>query len=139
MTIDIETIVTAISSVGGWIVSKKFVVPYIVKAYEWIRNYKKEQDKENIDSSKELIEIKEQTNNVYENQLEFCMKQIAELQTNLTDKQKELNDYINQLSELRNKIVELQKQLYESQMKYSKLSSLCCSNKECQFRQSCNE
>jgi len=139
MTIDIETVTTVVSSVVSWIVSKKYIFPYIKQAFEWIRNYKKEKDKENIDSSKELLEIKDKSNDVYENQLQFCMKQISDLQTVLTLKQSEINDYINQLSDLRNKIVDLQKQLYDSQMKYSKLSSLCCSNKECQFRQSCNE
>lgn len=128
------TLITAGTSITTWILSKEYLFPYIVKAYEWIIGKKREKDKENIDSSKELLEIRDKANDVYENQLEFCMKQIGELQTRLTEKQYELNDYINQLAELRSKIVDMQKQLYESQIKNNKLSSLCCSNLGCKYR-----
>lgn len=134
MIITLTTIATAATSVITWIISKKFILPYLVKAYEWIMDRKRQKYKENIDSSKELLEIKDKSNDVYENQLDFCMKQITELQNNLTQKQQELNDYINQLADLRAKIVELQKELYEYQLKNSKLSAMYCGNIDCKCR-----
>lgn len=134
MPIISATLITAGTSVVTWIISKKYLLPYIVKAYEWIIDRKKQKDKTNIDSSKELLEIKDKTNDVYENQLDFCMKQITELQNNLTQKQQELNDYINQLAELRGRIVELQKELYDYQIRNSKLSIMYCGNTECRCR-----
>ncbi len=131
----ITTLITIGGTIISWIAGKKYLFPYIKQAYDWIRNYKRERDRENIDSSKELLEIKEQANDIYENQLNFCMKQISDLQDTITGKQKELNDYIDQLSQLRGKIVELQKELYQYQMKNSQLCAMYCSNSECKFRQ----
>ncbi len=139
MTITLATIATALGSIIAWITSKKFIFPYLVKIYEWLKNRKKEQDKENVDSSKELLDIKEKSNDVYQNQIEFTVNQINKLQTLLTEKQTEINDYINQLSELRTQIVKLQKELSEEQMRSNKLSSLVCCNSDCKCRQTCKD
>nr|WP_320038850.1 hypothetical protein [uncultured Bacteroides sp.] len=133
----LTTISTVAGTIISYIASKKYIFPYIVKAYEWLKNRKKEQDKENIDSSKELLDIKEKSNDVYENQLEFTLSQIDKLQKLLNDKQTEINEYINQLSSLRKQLVELQKELTNEQLKNNKLSSLVCYNSECKCRQIC--
>lgn len=45
----LTTISTVAGTIISYIASKKYIFPYIVKAYEWLKNRKKEQDKENID------------------------------------------------------------------------------------------
>lgn len=131
-------IITAISSIVAFAISKKILWKYVVQASKWLFNFKKDFDKKNVDASKELLLIKDKNNDVYENQIQFLTSQVNTLEGRINFKQEELNKYLDELQQLREKIVELQKQIYDNKLKIAHLESLCCSKLDCESRCKCN-
>lgn len=134
----ISYIITAISSIIAFIFSRRYLWKYVVQAFEWLFNFKKDFDKKNVDASKEILNIKDKNNDIYENQIEFLTAQVNTLEGRINFKQEELNKYLDELQQLREKIVELQKQIYDNKLKIAHLESLCCGNLECKSRCKCN-
>lgn len=131
-------ILTAISSIVAFALSKKYLWKYIINFFKWLLNIKKDFDKKNVDASKELLTIKDKNNDVYENQIQFLTDQIKVFEERINFKQQELNKYLDELQELREKIIQMQKQIYDNRLKIVHLQSLCCSNLECKLRCKCN-
>lgn len=127
-----ETLITVISTIATWLVSKEYLLPQITKLINWIKERKKQQDQSNIDSTKELIEIKHDSNEVYESQIKFLMSQIESFES-------ELISYQTQLETLRKKILELNNTLYNKSLVIGKLRQYCCSNEDCKFRVFCSD
>ena len=121
-----------IASIAGWIASKKWIFPYIIKMWKWLKERKKENDKNNIDASKELTQIKEDQNNVYENQIDFLVNQLNTLENQLAN-------YQIQLEKMRAKILELNSSIYSQSLTIGKLKSFSCCKADCPYRQLCDE
>ena len=120
----------ALSSILGWVVSKKWLFPAILSAWKWLRNEQTEVGLNNINTSKELNNIKEDTNNVYENRIEFFVKQLTLLEDQLAKHSVEL-------AELRNKIVELNNKLYQKTITIAQLKEMSCCVSDCKYRKLC--
>lgn len=134
----IQTIITGITAIFTYIISKKYLFKYIIQFIEWLFNFKKDFDKKNVDASKELLEIKDSSNNVYENQIIFLTEQVKTFEERINFKQNELNKYLDELSELRQKILVLQKDVYNNQVQIAQLKSMYCGNISCQARINCD-
>lgn len=134
----INYIITALSSIIAFGLSKKYIWRYVVQAFNWLFNFKKDFDKQNVDASKELLTIKDKNNDVYENQIQFLTDQIKIFEERINNKQQELNKYLDELQELREKIIQMQKQIYDNRLKIVHLQSLCCSNLDCKLRCKCS-
>lgn len=132
MTAIIQTIITICSTIITWLIGKKYLLPYIIKAWEWLRERKHKQDANNIDATKELTAIKKESNEVYESQITFLTTQVEHLEN-------ELLQFQNQLELLRKKILELNQKLFHKSMLIDKLKHLCCKNEGCKMRVYCNE
>lgn len=132
MSITLQTIITAVSTLCAWLISKKWLLPYIVKAWEWLKERKHKQDNDNIDATKELTAIKKESNEVYESQIKFLTTQVEHLEN-------ELLQFQNQLEILRKKILELNQKLFHKSMLIDKLKNLCCKNKHCKMRIYCDD
>lgn len=127
-----QTIVTAVSTLCAWLISKKWLLPYIVKVWEWLKERKHKQDTSNIDATKELTAIKKESNEVYESQITFLTTQVEHLEN-------ELLQFQNQLELLRKKILELNQKLFHKSMLIDKLKHLCCKNEGCKMRVYCDD
>lgn len=132
MNIDITALLTTLGTIATWLLSKNFLLPEIVKLWNWITNKKTEFDQKNVDASQELVDYKEASNNMYQNQIQFLMNQI-------TDLEKELLAYQEQLEKMRKKILELNSQLYNKALVIGKLQQYCCANENCKYRMKCND
>lgn len=130
--------ITILSSISVFILSKKYLWKYVVQAFQWLFNLKKDFDKKNVDASKEILNIKDRNNDIYENQIEFLTAQVKAFEDRINFKQQELNKYLDELQQLREKIVEMQKQIYNNRLKIAHLESLCCSKLDCESRCKCN-
>ena len=122
----------AIGSIAAFILSKKWVVPLLIKCWHWLKHEKKEYDDNNIDSSKELTNIKNSNVKVYESQINFLVNQLQTLEL-------QLDNYSVQLEKLREKILELNTSLFNKSMTIGKLREMSCCKSDCQFREMCNE
>lgn len=127
-----NTFITIISTVITWLLGKQFLLPQIVRLWNYIKEKKKEQDKSNVDSTKELIEIKQNNNDLYQNQISFLVKQVEYFEN-------ELLNYQSQLELLRKKILELNNQLYSKSLIIGKLRQYCCANEDCKYRIYCSD
>lgn len=127
-----QTIGTIILSIGGWLVGQKFLLPYLIKVWNWIRGKKKEFDDENVDASKEILNVKLQSQEVYESQINFLMSQIDRLE-------KEINSHQEQLGKMRSMVLELNSRLFKKDVLIGKLRELCCANTSCKFRVMCTD
>lgn len=123
-----EQIFIVIGSVLSYIGAKKWIFPLFVQLWDWLVA----NGRRNIDTSRELKDIEERTNDTYENQIDFLVKQIEHLE-------KELLQYSEQLEKLRAKILELNQKLFNKSMAISKLREIACTNTECKFRQYCTD
>lgn len=137
MTTAISTVITAISTLIVWLAGKKFLFPYILQFWKWLQDKKQEVDIHQISVTKEINNIKDESNNVYEGQIDFLNRQIVTLEEQLESKMQDINHYIAELTELRKQIVELSTKVYSNEMQIAKLQKLCCSNKECNYRITC--
>ena len=131
MNIDMEAFVTTLGTILAWFMGKQFFLPYIIKFWDWITQKKKDFDEKNVDASKEIVDYKNNTNNMYESQIQFLMEQITSLEA-------ELLSYQEQLEKMRKKILELKSQLYNKALVIGKLQQYCCSNEQCKYRQRCD-
>ena len=131
MNIDMEAFVTTLGTILAWFMGKEFFIPHIIKFWNWLTNQKKEFDEKNVDASKEIVDYKNNTNNMYESQIQFLMEQITSLEA-------ELLSYQEQLEKMRKKILELNSQLYNKALVIGKLQQYCCSNEQCKYRQRCD-
>lgn len=127
-----ETVGTIVLTILGWLASEKFLLPQIVKLWNWIRGIKKEQDKFNVDVNKEILNVKEQNTEIYESQINFLMNQIDRLE-------QEINQHQEQLAKMRSMILELNSRLFKKDVIIGKLRELCCANVNCKFREYCTD
>ena len=132
MTITIQTIITAISTLIGWLVSKKYIFPHIFKLWQWLKERRRENENHNVNLKKELTDLNEKSNDVYENQINFLMQQVKQLEN-------ELIEYQKQLEQFRSKILELNNNLYHKSLTIGKLRQYCCKNEECKMRIYCDD
>ncbi len=70
--------------------SKKYLFPQLLKFGEWIKERKKENEKHNVNLKKELTDLTDKSNDVYENQINFLMQQVKQLENELIEYQKQL-------------------------------------------------
>jgi uncharacterized coiled-coil DUF342 family protein len=119
-----EQIITIGGTIVAWLAAQKWVFPLIVQLWNWLID----NGRRSIDTSKELKDIEEKTNNTYEDQINFLVGQIDHLE-------KQLLQYSEQLEKLRSKILELNQKLFNKSMEISKLREMACCNQECKFRQ----
>ena len=122
MTITIHTIITAISTLITWLLSKKFLFPQLLKFWQWLKERKKENENHNVNLKKELTDLTDKSNDVYENQITFLMQQVKQLKN-------ELIEYQKQLEQFRSKILELNNNLYHKSLTIGKLRQFCCKMK----------
>lgn len=127
-----QTIGTIILSIGGWLAGQKFLLPLLVKGWDWLRGKKKEFDDENVDASKSILDIKQQSQEVYESQINFLMNQIDRLE-------QEINNHQGQLQKMRSMVLELNSRLFKKDILIGKLRELCCANADCKFRVMCTD
>lgn len=127
-----ETVGTIVLTILGWLASEKFLLPQIVKLWNWIRGIKKEQDKFNVNVNKEILNVKEQNTEIYESQINFLMNQIDRLE-------QEINQHQEQLAKMRSMILELNSRLFKKDVIIGKLRELCCANVNCKFREYCTD
>ena len=127
-----QTIGTVVLSIGGWIAGQKFLLPHLVKGWNWIRGRKKEFDDQNVDASKNILDIKLQNQEVYESQITFLMNQIDRLEH-------EINNHQEQLGKMRSMVLELNSRLFKKDILIGKLRELCCANADCKFRVMCTD
>lgn len=127
-----QTIGTIILSICGWLAGEKFLLPWIVKGWDWIRGKKREFDDENVDASKEILNVKLQSQEVYESQINFLMSQIDRLE-------QEINSHQEQLGKMRSMVLELNSRLFKKDVLIGKLRELCCANTSCKFRVMCTD
>lgn len=132
MTITLQTIITIGSTILTWVMGKKYLLPQLIKLWEWIKEKKKENDNHKLNATKELKEIEEKSNDVYENQITFLMQQVQQLEN-------ELLEYQKQLEVFRKKILELNNSLYHKSLIIGKLRQYCCKNEDCKFRIYCDD
>lgn len=93
----IQVLITSISAIFAYILSKRYLFKYIVKFFKWLLNIKQEFDKRNVDASKEILNIKDRNNDIYENQIEFLTAQVKAFEERINFKQQELNKYLDEL------------------------------------------
>lgn len=134
----IQYLITSVSAIFAYIISKKYIFKYVIQFFKWLFNIKQEFDKQNVNASKELLEIKDKNNNVYEEQIQFLTQQIQTLEERIEFKQAELNKYLDELAVLRQKIVDMQEKICDNQLHIAELESYCCKNIECKSRCRCN-
>lgn len=127
-----ETIGTIIITICGWLAGQKFLLPWLIKGWDWLRGKKKEFDNENVDASKEILDIKQQSQEVYESQINFLMNQIDRLE-------QEINSHQEQLTKMRSMVLELNSRLFKKDVLIGKLRELCCANTDCKFRVFCTD
>lgn len=127
-----QTIGTIVLSISGWLVGQKFLLPYLIKGWDWIRGKKKEIDDQNVDASKSILDIKLQSQEVYESQINFLMNQIDRLE-------QEINNHQGQLQKMRSMVLELNSRLFKKDILIGKLRELCCANADCKFRVLCTD
>lgn len=132
MTITIQTIITAITTLIGWLVSKKYILPHIIKLWSWLKDRKRENENHNVNLKKELTDLTDKSNDVYENQINFLMQQVKQLEN-------ELIEYQKQLETFRSKILELNNNLYHKSLTIGKLRQYCCKNENCKMRIYCDD
>lgn len=124
---NIELLITIGGSIAAWLASEKFLIPWIVKGWNWMIDKGRDLDSKNIDFTKELKEIEESTISSYKNQIEFLVQRVEQLEH-------ELIEYQKILEELRSKILSLNNQLYRKSMSLAKYRELSCTNKQCPHR-----
>lgn len=122
-----EQIITIIGSILAWLASEKFLIPWIVKGWNWLIERGRDLDDKNIDFTKELKGIEESTINNYKNQIEFLVQRVEQLEH-------ELLEYQKILEELRGKILSLNNQLYRKSMSLARYKQLSCSLENCPHR-----
>lgn len=132
ITLDMTSLLTTLGTILAWLISKNFLLPECIKLWNWLTKKKQDFDQKNVDASKELVDYKESSNNMYQNQIQFLMNQI-------TDLEKELLAYQEQLEKMRKKILELNSQLYNKALIIGKLQQYCCANENCKYRMKCND
>lgn len=127
-----QTIGTIVLSIVGWLAGQKFLLPWLIKFWDWIRGKKKELDEQNVDASKEIVDLKAQHQEVYESQINFLMNQIDRLE-------QEINSHQTQLGKMRSMVLELNSRLFKKDVLIGKLRELCCANTNCKFRVLCTD
>lgn len=120
------TILTTIGTLVTYLIGKNFFIPQLAKLWEWI----KKKNKENVNATRELIEIKQENHELYVQQIQFLNSQVSELEN-------ELLNYIDQLEKLRTKVLELNKKLFEKGLLIAKVHDFICINKQCKARTYC--
>lgn len=120
-------ILTAIFSIGAWLLANYTVFPYII---DWWRGIKKDKKQEKIDAANEVLEIKDAAMEVSEKQFTVLLNQITALET-------ELQQYAAELQKLRSTILRLNAKLYDKSLLITELQKKCCENMECPHRIHC--
>lgn len=93
----VQILITSISAIFAYILSKRYLFKYVVQFFKWLFNIKQEFDKRNVDASKEILNIKDRNNDIYENQIEFLTTQVKAFEERINFKQQELNKYLDEL------------------------------------------
>lgn len=127
---DWTNILAIVGTLVTYITSEKFIIPKLIKIWEWIKNYKKEQDEKNINATNEILSIKKDTIEVTEKQFEVLLNQITSLE-------EELQQYAEELQKLRSTILKLNARLYEKSILITKLQKKCCEREDCPNRILC--
>jgi methionine salvage enolase-phosphatase E1 len=130
MSTTIATITAIIGTISGTIAAQKWVFPYIEKFI----NRKHTKDIETLDVNKKLLAVETDNNKLYENQINFFVSQIDNLQKQLLRKTDEINEMNIQCDTLRAAMLLLQKELFEEKQKNVKLEESFCDYANCPNR-----
>lgn len=122
---------TAVIAIVTWLASKKFLLPYIIKFFNWVRGRKKEQDDLNIDATKELAQIRKDVGEIYETRIQFLLKQISILQD-------QVQKNCEAVARLQDKIKEMNDNLYSKNITIHQLQENSCCVENCKYRVLCN-
>lgn len=121
---------TAIGSVITFIMAQKWLLPLLIKGWEWIINKKNDLDKKQLDVVDEIHKVRMNENEYYEETFNTLLGQIEKLEN-------ELKLYSNELTNLRNEILLLNSKLYKKSMIILDLQKRCCLNEYCKDRICC--
>lgn len=126
----ITYISTAITSIGAWVVSKKWIIPYIIKWW-------KEKKKDDVEYKRTIQGVEEANNSIYQNQITFLNSQLEDLQDIISNKSKELRVVYNEVSQLRIKVKHLELELIQAKEDAVLYIRQCCSKTDCPQRVPC--
>lgn len=127
-------ITTIITTIAGTLASVKWLFPLVGKAYKYFADKGYNDDKQNLTLNKEVIEFKENSNELYQNQITFFVKQCDILQSQLIQKQTEIDILNKAINSLRSQLLTVQSQLDDNNKKIDELHNYSCSVANCQMR-----
>ena len=124
MTTILTTIITSVGTIITYLVGKEFILPQIIQLWQFLFDRKITKENHELDSMQKKVEIREASNNAYEDQIEF-----------LTNEVKELQEDNKKIREDNTKIID---NLYQQEIELAKFRSLCCANIYCKVRETCD-
>ena len=130
MTITLTAIITGIGSICSLLAAQKWAFPYIEKYI----NRKHTNAIETLDVNKKLLDVEQDNNKVYENQITFFVNQVENLQKQLLRKGDEITEMSIQCDELRSALLLIQKELFQEKQKNLELTEHYCCNTTCSNR-----
>lgn len=129
-----DVFITAIVTFFGYLAANQWLLPWVEKLISNLANRKNKKDLETLNVESELLEIEKNNNQVYENQINFFVGQVENLQKQLLRKSDEINEMAVQCDELRTELLSIKKQLFEQKKINEELTEHVCFNKVCQHR-----
>ena len=124
MTTILTTIITSVGTIITYLVGKEFILPQIIQLWQFLFDRKITKENHELDSMQKKVEIREASNNAYEDQIEF-----------LTNEVKELQEDNKKIREDNTKIID---NLYQQEIELAKFRSLCCAKIDCKVRETCD-
>lgn len=120
------------TSIIGWILTKKHLLPIFMN---WWNEYKNNKLKYKTD----LQSVEEVSNNIYSNQIKFLNSQIDSLQDIIKTKSDELKKLYDELSRMRTIVKNFELKILDYEEDNITYLKNCCSKKDCPMRTPCQD
>lgn len=137
--INLQTFGAFIISFFSFLAANKWIVPIVENYLKKKKEDKIEDDKHKIDIGQEIFETKEAAAKTYQQQLDFQLSHIENLQKIITKYQNDLKDVYDQVDKLQDMITELKKIVMENKITINNLKLSCCVVQNCALRQKCSD
>ena len=124
MTTILTTIITSVGTIITYLVGKEFILPQIIQLWQFLFDRKITKENHELDSMQKKVEIREASNNAYEDQIEFLTNEVKELQ--------------NENKKIRDDNAKIIDNLYQQEIELAKFRSLCCAKIDCKVRETCD-
>ena len=124
MTTILTTIITSVGTIITYLVGKEFILPQIIQLWQFLFDRKITKENHELDSMQKKVEIREASNNAYEDQIEFLTNEVKELQ--------------NENKKIRDDNAKIIDTLYQQEIELAKFRSLCCAKIDCKVRETCD-